>query len=109
MQRPRIVCYFALVCILAITPLASSSGLRFTVPDSTLVDIMVALLMPPSQMKSLVWGAGCLDFGATMLHILQAMSETEYGCALGMYDGSLEMELVHATEAHGTASNMPPL
>jgi len=79
-------------------PMASGSGLRFTVPDAIEDTHMVAFLIPPLQLGLLCWKEGQIDFGQTMLNILQTMAENEYGCALGVYDGSLEMELIKALE-----------
>ena len=80
-------------------PLASSSGLRFAVPNTKSEDVMLALLMPPSRMRCLSWKDERIDFGETMLNVLRVMDEAEYGCAIGVYDCSLEMELVSALEA----------
>ena len=44
--------------------------------------------------------AGGIDFGSTAFKILNSLSDTEFGVALGVYDLSLEMELFHAMETH---------
>ena len=79
-------------------PMASCPGLRFAVPDTNPDDVMLALLMPPYFFNCLCWKEERIDFGATMLNILKVMGEEEYGCALGMYDGMLDMELVEALD-----------
>ena len=74
-------------------PMASSNGLRYTIPDTSIDDVMVALLVPPSFMRCLAFAKDRLDFGWTMRNVLELIGEDEYGCALGVYDCSLEMEL----------------
>jgi hypothetical protein len=78
-------------------PMSSSPGLRFAVPGNAANDVMLAVLMPPSLLDCLCWKEEQIDFGITILNILRVMGENEYGCALGIYDGSLEMELVEAS------------
>jgi hypothetical protein len=86
------------------TPMASSNGLRYTIPQVTQTDTMVALLVPPAQLNCVVIEDGLIDFGKTMLRVLGSMGETQYGCSLGCYDCSLEMELVHAAGIGITAA-----
>ena len=74
-------------------PMASSDGLRYTVPDSSIDDVMIALLVPPSFLTCLAFEKERLDFGLTIRNVLKMLGEDEYGCALGVYDCSLEMEL----------------
>jgi hypothetical protein len=78
------------------TPMASSNGLRYTIPQVKQADTMVALLVPSAQLHCVAMEDGRIDFGTTMLRVLGSMGETQYGCSLGCYDCSLEMELVHA-------------
>ena len=74
-------------------PMVSSDGLRYTIPDTTIDDTMIAILLPPSLMACVAFEGGRIDFGLTMRQLLDALGENEYGCALGVYDCSLEMEL----------------
>lgn len=79
-------------------PMASSDGLRYTIPDAMAGNIMVAMLVPPDMWPCVVLGeSGCIDFGETMQRVLDGLTEEEYGCALGVYDCSLEMELLLAS------------
>ena len=71
----------------------SSSGLRFTVPGTSIDDIMIALLVPHRFMTCLAYQDERLDFGVTIRHVLDMLGDDEYGCALGVYDCGLEMEL----------------
>ena len=75
-------------------PMASSDGLRYTIPDTSIDDIMIALLVPPSFLNCLAFEKERLDFGLTIRNVLKMLGEDEYGCALGVYDCSLEMELI---------------
>jgi len=77
-------------------PISSGAGLRFTVPDVVKDDVTVAMLAPPHWTHLVVWTEGALDFGRTILAVLANTRDSEFGVALGAYDGSLEMELVHA-------------
>ena len=86
-------------------PMASSNGLRFTIPDVGQADTMIALLMPPDRLQCLVMEGGYIDFGKTMLRVLGAMGDNQYGCSLGCYDCSLEMELAHAANI-GLSANL---
>ena len=49
---------------------------------------MIALLVPPSQMKCVVIANNRIDFASTV------HDDREFGCALGVNDCSLEAELV---------------
>jgi hypothetical protein len=74
-------------------PMASSDGLRYAIPDTSINDIMIALLVPPSFLTCLAFEKERLDFGVTIRNVLKMLGDDEYGCALGAYDCSLEMEL----------------
>ena len=78
-------------------PMASSDGLRYVIPDATKDDTMLAMLLPPRFLSCLVMEEGSVDFSATVHKILQALTEDEFACALGVYDCSLEMELLAHT------------
>ena len=71
------------------------NALRFTFKDSSIDDVMIALLVPPSFLSCLAFENECLDldFGMTIRNVLQELDDDEYGCALGLYECSLEMEL----------------
>ena len=71
-------------------------GLRYTISQVKQADTMVALPVPSAQLHCVAMEDGRIDFGTTMLRVLGSMGETQYGCSLGCYDCSLEMELVHA-------------
>ncbi len=75
-------------------PMVSSDGLRYTISDTTVDDTMIAILSPPSLVACVAFEGDRIDFGLTMRQILHALGEDEYGCALGVYDCSLEMELM---------------
>lgn len=80
-------------------PMSSGAGLRWSVPDVTKEDVMIAMLVPPRLMRHVVWmEEGAVDFGKTVLNFLSALPTNEFGAALGVYDCSLEMELVLALE-----------
>ena len=75
-------------------PMASSDGLRYGIPDASKDDTMLALLLPPRFVGCLVMGEGRINLKATLRNVLQALAEDEFACALGVYDCSLEMELL---------------
>ena len=60
---------------------------------TTIDDIMIALLAPHRFRTCLVYQGERLDFGRTIRHVLDMLGDDEYGCALGVYDLSLMMEL----------------
>ena len=74
--------------------MVSSDGLRYTIPDTTVDDTMIAILLPPSLMTCVAFERDRIDFGLTIRQFLRALGEDEYGCALGVYDCSLEREVV---------------
>ena len=81
-------------------PMASSDGLRYVIPNATKDDIMLAMLLPPTLLCCLAMDDDSIDFSATVHNILQSFTEDEFACALGVYDCSLEMELIaHAEKA----------
>jgi len=82
------------------TPMASGNGMRFPVPGSSIDGVMVSMLLLPEHMKYLTMVGDRIDFGSTAFKILNSLSDTEFGVALGVYDLSLEMELFHAMEIH---------
>jgi hypothetical protein len=75
-------------------PMVSSDGLRYTIRDATIDDTMIAILLPPSLVACVAFKEDRIDFGLTIRQFLRALGEDEYGCALGVYDCSLERELV---------------
>lgn len=75
-------------------PMASSDGLRYVIPDASKDDTMLAMLMPPRFVACLVMVEGRINLKATLRNVLQALTEDEFACALGVYDCSLEMELI---------------
>lgn len=79
-------------------PMASGNGMRFNVPEADAEDIVIALLLQPEYMDRVVRHGDEIDFGKTVLGILGSLSDKEYAVALGVYDASLEMELVYALE-----------
>ena len=78
----------------AYIPMASSDSLRYAIPGAAQDSTMLAMLVPPTFLGCLTMEDGKIDFGATVRNILQALAEDEFACALGVYDCSLEMELV---------------
>ena len=74
--------------------MSSSNGLRYTVPNATREDIMISLLVPPSLMQCVVIANGRIDFASTVQGVLDTLDDSEFGCALGVGDCSLEAELV---------------
>lgn len=78
----------------AYIPMASSDSLRYTIAGAAQDDTMLAMLVPQPLLGCLTMEDGKIDFGATMRKILQAFAEDEFACALGVYDCSLEMELI---------------
>ena len=68
--------------------------LDFTIDDTSTKDVMIALLVPENKLWCLKYTQGKIDFGLTVLNILKAMSGGQFGCALGVHDASLEMELL---------------
>ena len=73
--------------------MSSSNGLRYTVPNATREDIMISLLVPPSLMQCVVIANGRIDFASTVQGVLDTLDDSEFGCALGVGDCSLEAEL----------------
>jgi hypothetical protein len=77
-------------------PMASGNGMRFTIPDADIQEVMVAMLLIPEHIQHLTMVGENIDFGTTALKIIRSLAGVEFGVALGVYDLSLEMELVHA-------------
>eukprot|EP00973_Karenia_brevis_P015259 2086245-Karenia_brevis.AAC.1 len=78
-------------------PMASGNGMRFAVPGASDDIVMVAMLVQPQHCQYIVHRNDAIDVGATALAIMRSLNKsTEVGAALGVYDCSLEMELVLA-------------
>ena len=78
-------------------PMASGNGMRFAVPNAGDDIVMVAMLVPLQHFQHIVHRNDAIDVGATALAIMRSLNKsTEFGAALGVYDCSLEMELVLA-------------
>ena len=76
-------------------PMASSNGLRYRIPQADVEDTMVSMLVPPAMWHCVTFDeAGCLIFGQTLRKALATLDDDEFGCALGVYDCSLEAELL---------------
>ena len=82
----------------AYIPMVSSDGLRYRIPDASKDDTMLAMLMPPRFVGCLDMVEGGINLRATLRNVLQALEEVEFACALGVYDCSLEMELLFEME-----------
>ena len=61
---------------------------------------MVSMLLLPEHMEYLTMVGDRIDFGSTAFKILNSLSDSEFGVALGAYDLSWEMELFHAMKIH---------
>ena len=79
-------------------PMVSSHGYRYTIPIESRDGVVVAMLVPFQLLQSVVFLDDAIDVGRTLLNVLQGLPEDEKGVALGCYDLSLEMELVHAAK-----------
>ena len=77
----------------AYVPMASSNGMRFTVPGAEDNDIMVAMLVSPKHMRHVVYYNDAIDVGKTCVSIMASMANDDIAVALGVYDLSLEMEM----------------
>ena len=78
--------------------MASSRGLRYTVPNSSKEEVMIAMLVAPEHMTHVVvCDGGRIDFGQTCASIMGTMADNEIAVALGCYDMSLEKEIYLAT------------
>ena len=75
-------------------PMTSSRGRRFTIPEANEGNTMIALQEAPIHLEFLTWTGQYLDFSATMRKILESFEEQDYAVALGVYDCSLEIELL---------------
>ena len=71
----------------AYVPMSTSSA------DTSIHEIMIALLVPPRFLTCLAYQGERLDYGNTIRNVLDMLGDDEYGCALGVCDLALEMEL----------------
>ena len=75
-------------------PMTSGNGRRFKIPEADLENTMIALQVAPRHMNCIVWEDTKIDFGATVRRILGTFELGDFAVALGVYDCSLEMELL---------------
>ena len=76
--------------------MASVNGMRFIVPNSSQARTMISMLVAPNHMEHIVYRNESIDFGATCLAIMNAMTGDESAVALGVYDLSFEKEILLA-------------
>ena len=75
-------------------PMTSGNGRRFTIAKAGLENTMIALQVAPRHINCIVWEGSKIDFGATVRKILDTFEFADFAVALGVYDCSLEMELL---------------
>ena len=77
-------------------PMMSGNDRRYTIIEAEIGTTVVAILTLAEHIEAITWNKGRIDFGATMREMLNRLGGDEYAVALGVYDCSLEIELVHA-------------
>ena len=75
-------------------PMASGSGRRYTIGGADRSNTMLAMQVAPMHINCVSWVGSRLDFSTTMKRIMATFGETDFAVALGVYDCSLEIELL---------------
>ena len=90
------------------TPMISDPNNTSTVTETTKDDIMIAMMVPIIHMEKVKYRkGGKIDIGFTFLEVIRSLPEREVALALGVYDCSLEKEMVLANnETSSSCSSM---
>ena len=75
-------------------PMTSGSGRRYTIGGADRSNTMLAMQVAPMHLDCVSRVGNRLDFSTTMKKIMATFEETDFAVALGVYDCSLEVELL---------------
>ena len=79
-------------------PLTSHPGAPYPVPGTTKDDICVAMMVPAKHLKHIKHHNEKIDIGRTFLEVIESFEKDKIAVALGVYDCSLEQEMVLAAD-----------